>query len=340
MRLHVGNAVGATPLVEITKLDIPDGIRVFAKLEFLNPGGSIKDRMVKYILDHAERVGALQPGATIVENTSGNTGAAIAMFAAERGYRAILTMPDKVSQEKQNVLRAMGAQTIVCPTAVRPDSPEHYVETARRLHREIPGSFMLNQYDNPLNAEAHFHTTGPEIWEALGGRITAFVSSGSTGGTISGIGGYLRSKNPDIHVVLLDPVGSIYHKYFHEGVVDPREIAAYHVEGVGEDHLAKCMDFSVLTNVIRFNDRNAIQMCHELARKEGLLCGGSSGANIWGCIEVAKALKPPAVIVTVLPDSGAKYVSKIYNADWLAEQRFADGSSATVSMRSPAPSDA
>lgn len=322
MSVRIENAIGGTPLVEITKLDIPKGIRLFAKLEYLNPGGSIKDRIVRYIMDNAERTGELRPGFTIIENTSGNTGAAIAMLAAARGYRTILTMPDKVSKEKQDALVALGAEIVVCPTAAAPSSPDHYVNTARRLRDETPNAFMLNQYDNPLNAEAHYCTTGPEIWSALGESITAFVAAGSTGGTVSGVGRFLRSKRPEIKVILLDPVGSIYFKYFHEGVVDHAEVGTYHVEGVGEDHLAKCMDFSVITDVVQFDDRSAFTMCHELAAKEGLLCGGSSGANVRGCLQLARRLSPLATIVTVLPDSGVKYASKIYNDDWLTGHGF------------------
>lgn len=320
MRLQ--SFIGGTPLLELTTLDIPRHVRIFAKLEFLNPGGSIKDRVVSYILDDAERRGILRSGSTIVENTSGNTGAAIAMLAAMRGYKAILTMPDKVSKEKQNALTAMGADVVVCLTSAPPDSPGHYVATARRIHAETPNSFMLNQYDNPLNAEAHFRSTGPEIWAALGKQISAFVASGSTGGTISGIGRYLRAKNPAIDIVLLDPLGSIYHKYFHQGVVDPGQIAPYHVEGVGEDHLAKCMDFSVLSDVLQFSDADAFATCHHLARSEGLLCGGSSGANVWGAIQLARRMKEPGSIVTVLPDNGVKYISKIYNDEWLVDHEM------------------
>lgn len=322
MTKHLKDAIGQTPLVELTRLDLPERVRLFAKLEYLNPGGSIKDRIVSYIIDDAERRGALRAGGTIVENTSGNTGAAIAMLAATRGYRAILTMPDKVSREKQDTLRALGAEIIVCPTAASPGSPDHYVDTARRLHAERPGSFMLNQYDNPLNAEAHFRTTGPEIWRVLKNQIAAFVAAGSTGGTISGTGRYLRSQKSEIRTVLVDPIGSIYHSYFHRGVVDPSMIGTYHVEGIGEDHLAECMDFSALTDVIQVEDGDAFATCRDLARKEGLLCGGSSGANVWGCLQVAKTLRAPATIVTVLPDSGVKYMSKIYNDDWLIANGF------------------
>jgi cystathionine beta-synthase len=323
-------SIGNTPLVELTRLSVPNHVRIFAKIEYMNPGGSIKDRIVKHILNDAENRGLLKPGDTIVENTSGNTGAAIAMFAAIRGYKAVLTMPDKVSIEKQDALRAMGAEVITCPTSAIPGTEDHYVDLARRIHQKTPGSFMLNQYDNPLNAEAHYMTTGPEVWSALGGEITAFVASGSTGGTISGVGRYLKERKPSIDVVLLDPIGSIYHKYFHEGVVDPSVVASYCVEGVGEDHLAKCMDWSVISDVLQFDDQAAFDACHLLAKQEGLLCGGSSGANIWGCIEIAKRMKTFSTLVTVLPDSGIKYLSKIYNERWLAERGFTRGAVAQV----------
>ncbi|MEV0374714.1 cysteine synthase family protein [Streptomyces sp. NPDC050636] len=323
--MKVQSFIGNTPLIELKTFDLPADVRIFAKVEFMNPGGSIKDRIVSYILDDAEHRGLLKPGATIVENTSGNTGAAIAMIAATRGYRAILTMPDKVSKEKQDALRAMGAEVIVCPTSAAPDSAKHYVTYARRIHAETPGSFMLNQYDNPLNAEAHFHSTGPEIWDALGRSVTAFVASGSTGGTISGTSRFLKQQNPSVKSVLLDPAGSIYHRYFHEGVVDPSQIAPYFVEGAGEDHLVKCMDFSVVDDVIQFTDADAFATCQHLAKREGLICGGTSGANVWGAVRVARSLTKPATVVTVLPDSGNKYISKIYNPDWLRQNGFGTG---------------
>lgn len=310
--MSIDQAIGNTPLIELTKIGLPEGVRVFAKIEYMNPGLSIKDRMVKYIIDKAEKTGELGPGYTIIENTSGNTGAAIAMLSAARGYKVILTMPDKVSQEKQSCLRALGAEVIVCPTEAPPHTPDHYVERARQLHQATPKSFMLNQYNNPLNAEAHFNTTGPEIWNALGDKISAFVCAGSTGGTISGVGRFLKSRKPACRVILLDPFGSIYHKYFHEGVVDPGAIAPYKVEGVGEDHLAQCMDFSVVDDVMQFTDDQAFETARLLARREGLLCGGSSGANVWGCMQVAHQCREPATIVTVLPDSGIKYMSKIF----------------------------
>ncbi|WP_432017982.1 PLP-dependent cysteine synthase family protein [Streptomyces sp. 1222.5] len=323
--MDIQSFIGKTPLVELKTFDVPADVRIFAKAEFMNPGGSIKDRIVRYIVDDAERRGLIAPGATIVENTSGNTGAAIAMLAATRGYRAVLTMPDKVSKEKQDALRAMGAEVVVCPTSALPDTPDHYVTRARTLHAATPGSFMLNQYDNPLNAEAHFRSTGPEIWDALGDAVTAFVASGSTGGTISGTSRYLKQRKPDVRSVLLDPVGSVYHRYFHEGVVDPGQIAPYFVEGAGEDHLARCMDFSTIDEVLRFSDADAFATCRHLARREGLVCGGTAGANVWGAVQVARSLSGPATVVTVLPDSGGKYLSKIYNADWLTRNGFETG---------------
>ncbi|KNE81220.1 MULTISPECIES: PLP-dependent cysteine synthase family protein [Streptomyces] len=328
--MNIQSSIGRTPLIELRSFDVPADVRIFAKAEFMNPGGSIKDRIVRYIIGDAERRGLLGPGATIVENTSGNTGAAIAMLAAARGYRAILTMPDKVSKEKQDALRAMGAEVVVCPASAPPGSPQHYVTRARSIHAGTPGSFMLDQYDNPLNAEAHFRSTGPEIWDALGPSVTAFVASGSTGGTISGTSRFLKSKNPSVTSVLLDPAGSIYHRYFHDGVVDPAQIAPYFVEGAGEDHLAQCMDFSVVDDVIRFTDADAFATCRHLAQREGLLCGGTSGANVWGAVQVARSLKQPATVVTVLPDSGNKYISKIYNPDWLARNGFGTGEIRTL----------
>ncbi|WP_116248517.1 PLP-dependent cysteine synthase family protein [Nocardiopsis sp. FIRDI 009] len=323
--MDIKSFIGNTPLVELKTFNVPSGVRLFAKVEFMNPGGSIKDRIVTYIIDDAEDQGLLKPGSTIVENTSGNTGAAIAMTAAIRGYHAILTMPDKVSKEKQDALRAMGAEVVVCPTSALPDSADHYVTRARRIHAEMPGSFMINQYDNQLNAEAHFNSTGPEIWNDLGESISAFVASGSTGGTISGTSRYLKMQKPSVHSVLADPVGSIYHRYFHDGVVDPSQIAPYFVEGAGEDHLAKCMDFSVVDDVIRFTDSDAFATCQHLAKREGLVCGGTSGANVWGAVQVARSMTGPATIVTVLPDSGNKYISKIYNPEWLMQNGFNAG---------------
>jgi len=304
--------IGNTPLVPLEKMFPEPGIRVFAKLEFFNPSGSIKDRIVRHIVAEAERSGELQPGGTIVENTSGNTGAAIAMIAAIKGYRAVLTMPDKVSAEKQAALKAYGAEIVVCPTEAPPDSDDHYVRKARAIAAETTGAFMINQYDNPKNADAHYLTTGPEIWRQLDGKVDYFVAAGSTGGTITGVGRYLKAQDPSVKVVMPDPVGSIYYTYFKTGQVDETEIGTYQVEGIGEDHIAKCMDFAVVDEMHRFTDDDAFSMVRELARTEGILAGGSSGANLWGCRTLARSLDGPANIVTVLPDTGLKYLSKIF----------------------------
>lgn len=306
----ITSAIGNTPVVRLDRMFRQPHITVFAKLEYMNPSLSTKDRIVRHILDDAEATGELRPGSTIVENTSGNTGAAIAMIAAARGYRAILTMPDKVTEEKRSVLRALGAEVVICPTSAPPESEEHYVARAKAIAAAIPHSFMINQYDNAKNAEAHYRTTGPEIWAQIGDSIDYFVASGSTGGTVSGVGKFLKEKKPSIKVFMPDPVGSIYYTYFKTGTIDKSEIAAYEVEGIGEDHLAKCMDFSVVDEMRQFTDDDAFHAALRASREEGLFVGTSSGANLWGCLRLAETLTEPATIVTVLPDSGLKYLSK------------------------------
>lgn len=316
------DTIGKTPLVKLQHI-IPNQLAtILVKLEFLNPGGSIKDRIVLHIIDDAERKGLLKPGGTIIENTSGNTGAAVAMIAAIRGYKAILTMPDKVSKEKQNSLKAFGAEIIVKPTSAPPDSPEHYVNTAKRLSKEIPNSFRINQYDNLKNPEAHYLTTGPEIWEQTQGNIDYFVASGSTGGTISGVGRFLKEKNPKIKNIMPDPIGSIYYHYFKTREIPKEGNCNYYVEGIGEDHLAMAIDFSQIDEVIPVTDKDAFAVCRLLARKEGILAGGSSGANVWGAIEIAKRLREPAVIVTTIPDGGVKYLSKIFDDEWMNSHKL------------------
>lgn len=297
-------------------------VTILVKLEFFNPSGSIKDRIVHHIIEEAERTGQLKPGGTIIESTSGNTGAAIAMIAAIRGYRAILVMPDKVSQEKQNALKAYGAEIIIAPTSAAPDSPEHYVNKSKQLAQEIPNSFRVNQYDNLENPKAHYLTTGPEIWDQTDGEIDIFVAGASTGGTISGVGHYLKEKNPQIKFIMPDPIGSIYYEYFKTKVVPKEGTCTYNVEGVGEDHLVKAIDFSVIDEVIPFSDKQAFDTTRLLARREGILAGGSSGGNVWAAIEVAKRQTRRTTIVTLLPDAGIKYLSKIFDDNWLKEHNL------------------
>lgn len=309
--------IGHTPLVKLQHIVPNPLVTILAKVESVNPGGSIKDRIVLHIINDAEKKGLLKPGGTIIENTSGNTGAAVAMIAAIRGYKAILTMPDKVSKEKQNALKAFGAEIIITPTSAPPDSPEHYVNKAIQLAKETPNSFRINQYDNLKNPEAHYLTTGPEIWEQCGGQVDYFISSGSTGGTISGVGRYLKEKNPHVKLILPDPIGSIYYEYFKTGKIPVGGNCNYLLEGIGEDHIAHAMDFSLLDDVMPVKDKDAFEITRLLARKEGILAGGSSGANVWAALEIAKTLKQPATIVTIIPDGGVKYLSKFFDNDWM-----------------------
>jgi cystathionine beta-synthase len=322
MSHNILNNIGNTPLIKLNKINPYPHIDMYVKLEFMNPSGSIKDRIVSHIIKDAEEKGLLKPGGTIVENTSGNTGAAAAMIGAIRGYKVILTMPDKVSIEKQNALKAFGAEIRVCPTAALPEDPAHYVSLAKRLATEIPNSFRINQYDNPLNPEAHYLTTGPEIWEQTGGKVTHFVAAGSTGGTISGISKYLKEKNPNVFTFMADPYGSIFYKYFKTGEIDPNEIGSYYVEGVGEDHLTKAMNFDLVNDMIQFNDHDCLNMGRRLAQEEGIIGGGTGGANVWAALQLASRLTEPATIVTVIPDNGAKYLSKMYNDEWMKEKGF------------------
>jgi cystathionine beta-synthase/cysteine synthase A len=314
-------SVGNTPIVKLNKLSPNPDVEIWVKLEMFNPSGSIKDRIVSHIIANAEKTGLLKPGGTIIENTSGNTGAAVAMIAAAKGYKAILTMPDKVSMEKQNSLKAYGAQVVVCPTSAPPSSPDHYENKCKLLAQETPNSFRINQYDNPLNPEAHYLTTGPEIWNQMNGKVDYFVASGSTGGTISGIGRYLKEKNPNIKIVMPDPIGSVYYEFWKTGKVPAEEKGCtYFVEGVGEDHVCEAMDFKLVDEMYQFTDTDAFAVSRKLAKEEGIFAGGTAGANVWAAIKLASTLTKPAVIVTVAPDSGVKYLSKIYNDDWMREK--------------------
>ena len=316
-------AIGRTPLVKLNKVTGPDDATVLAKLEYLNPGGSIKDRMALHIIEKAEREGLLRKGGTIVENTSGNTGAGVALVAAVKGYRCIFTMPDKMSKEKQDTLKAFGAHVVVTPTNVPADSPESYYSVAKRRAAETPNSFYLNQYHNPDNVEAHYRITAPEIWEETGGRFDAFVAGIGTGGTMSGCGRFFKEKNPKILNVGADPIGSVYHSMFKTGKLSEPHV--YKVEGVGEDMMCGAMNLEVMDDVRQFDDRQAFVMARRLAREEGVFAGGSSGAAVHVAVQVAKELGKGKTVVVPLPDTGRAYISKFYSDEWMRDNGFPVG---------------
>ena len=306
-------AIGNTPLVKLNKVTDGAECLVLAKVEYMNPGGSVKDRPAVAMLNAAERAGHLKPGGTIVEPTSGNTGSGLAMAAAIRGYRCILVMPDKMAKEKIDLLKAYGAEVVVTPTNVATDSPESYYGVANRLASEIPGAFQPNQFHNHDNPEAHYHTTGPEIWRQTGGTITHYVAGIGTGGTISGTARYLKEQNPKIHVVGADPEGSIY------SGDTPR---SYAVEGIGMNYLPETVDLKVIDETVRVSDRESFLMARRITREEGLLVGGSSGTAAVAAVKLAKTLPKEAIVVVIFPDSGRGYMSKIFNDDWMIANGF------------------
>jgi len=314
------SAIGNTPLVKLNKILEENSANVFAKCEFMNPTGSIKDRMALHIIEEAEKSGKIKPGGTIVENTSGNTGLGVAMVAAVKGYRCVFTMPDKMSTEKVNMLKAYGAEVVITPTDVPADSPEHYVETAKRIARERPGSFYVNQYHNQLNIDAHYHSTGKEIWEQTEGKIDIFVAGIGTGGTISGVGRYLKERNPDIRIVGVDPIGSVFFNYFYTKQMPTPHV--YKVEGIGEDLLCEAVDFSVIDEIRQVNDKQSFLMARKLIRQEGFFCGGSSGSSMHIAAEVAKEVGPGKTIVAVLTDSASRYITKYLSDSWMQDNGF------------------
>jgi len=307
------DAIGNTPLLRLSRVGREVRCQLLGKLEMLNPGGSVKDRIGIRMIEAAERAGKLKPGGTIVEPTSGNTGVGLAIAAAIRGYRCIFTMPDKMSQEKIALLRAYGAEVVITPTAVPPDSPESYYRVADRLTEEIPGAYQPNQYHNDENPKAHYESTGPELWEQTDGRITHLVISVGTGGTVSGCGRYLKDKNPDIRVIGADPEGSV----FSGG--EPRP---YLVEGIGKESWPDTLDRDVIDRWVTVSDRDSFLTARRVTNEEGLLAGGSTGTAVWAALEVARELGPDDLMVVILPDSGKSYLSKIYNENWMLEHAF------------------
>jgi cystathionine beta-synthase len=310
--------VGNTPIVRLDSIGADVEPRLLAKLEYVNPGGSVKDRIGLAMIEKAEREGKLKPGGTIVEPTSGNTGVGLAIAAAHKGYRCIFVMPDKMSQEKISMLRAYGAEVVICPTAVEPDSPESYYSVSDRLAEEIPGGFKPDQYSNMSNPEAHYLHTGPEIWEQTGGEIDAIVISVGTGGTISGVGRYFKERGSDVLIVGADPEGSVY------TARDERDVHPYLVEGIGKDTWPKTMDRTVVDEWVRVSDRDSFLTARRLAREEGLLVGGSGGTTVWAALELAKRFGPEVTILSMIPDSGRSYMSKFYDDNWMLEHGFAE----------------
>ena len=315
--------IGNTPLIKLHR--VVEGIQgtVLVKPEYFNPGNSVKDRIALKMIEDAEKSGKLEPGGTIIEGTSGNTGMGLALVAKAKGYKCIFTLADKQSREKIDILRAMGAEVIVCPTNVPPDDPNSYYSVAQRLNKEIPNSFYPNQYDNPSNREAHYESTGPEIWKQTEGKITHFAAGVGTGGTISGVSKYLKEKNPGLYTLGIDTYGSVFKKYKETGVFDANEVFPYLTEGIGEDILPKNVDFNLIDSFVKVTDKDAAIMTRRLAREEGLFIGWSCGAAVYGALHYARQhLKPDDLMVIILPDHGTRYLGKIYNDSWMKDHGY------------------
>ncbi len=319
---NILETIGNTPLVKLNKITKEVKATVLAKIETTNPGNSIKDRMAIKMIEDAERDGRLKPGGTIIEGTSGNTGMGLAIAAVIKGYKCIFTTTDKQSKEKVDALRAFGAEVIVCPTNVDPEDPRSYYSVSSRLEREVLNSWKPNQYDNLSNAQAHYEQTGPEIWEQTEGKITHLVVGVGTGGTISGTARFLKEKNPAIQVLGIDTYGSVFKKYKETGILDKSEIYPYITEGIGEDFLPQNVNFSLIDHFEKVTDKDAALMTREIARKEGIFAGNSTGSAVAGVIQMRDRFKESDVVVIIFPDHGSRYMGKMYNDDWLRERGF------------------
>lgn len=321
---NILETIGNTPLVQLNKIvnDLP--CKVFAKVEYFNPGQSCKDRMALKMVEDAEADGRLKPGGTIIEGTSGNTGMGLALAAIVKGYKLICVITDKQSKEKMDILRAVGAKVVVCPTDVEPTDPRSYYSVSKRLAEETPNAWYVNQYDNPSNTKANYEQTGPEIWQQTEGKVTHFIVGVGTGGTISGVGKYLKEQNPNVKVWGVDTYGSVFKKYHETGIFDENEIYSYVTEGIGEDILPKNVDFSVIDHFTKVTDKDAAVYCRKLALEEGVFVGMSSGSAIKGLLQMKDELKPDDVVVVLFHDSGSRYIGKIFNDDWMRERGYLD----------------
>lgn len=331
---NILEAIGKTPLVRLNRIGRGIPCPIYAKLEFMNPGGSVKDRIGLTMIAEAEQNGRLKPGGTVVESTSGNTGVGLAIACAIKGYKAIFVMPDKMSQEKIQLLRAFGAKVVITPTAVAPEDPRSYYSVADRLVAETPNAILANQYHNPENPRTHYLTTGPEIWEQTQGLVTDVVVGMGTGGTISGVGSYLKAQNPQIRMVGVDPTGSILLETWQQGAVPADAIATtYKVEGIGEDFLPTALDLSVIDEVLRVTDKESFLWTRRLVKEQGIFCGGSSGSAVAAAVRYAKGLDAERLVVVILPDSGSRYLSKVFDDKWMRENGFLEIEWGEVSLQ-------
>ena len=319
---NILETIGNTPLIKLNKIIEDIDALVLAKVEYFNPGNSVKDRMALKMIEDAEKAGKLKPGGTIVEGTSGNTGMGLALAAIVKGYKLICVSTDKQSKEKFDVLRAVGAKVIICPTDVKPDDPRSYYSTSERIALETPNSWYVNQYNNLSNTKAHYETTGPEIWSQTDGKITHFVVGVGTGGTISGVGKFLKEKNPSIKIWGIDTYGSVFKKFHETGIFDENEIYPYITEGIGEDIIPKNVDFDIIDAFEKVKDEDAAIYTRKLAKMEGIFAGNSCGAAIKGLLQLKKHFNKNDVVVVLLHDSGSRYIGKIYNDDWMKKQGF------------------